>query len=52
MEQGQPLVILSSELPAVGLVLVWGQGGNAGGLLLAAAGRGLGCIPLVPPGLV
>ena len=33
------------------LFLVWGQGGNAESLLLAVvagAGGGLGCIPLVP----
>ena len=50
MTSGHPFVLLW-----VWLVLVWGQGGNAGSLLLAVvvgASRGLGHIPLVPPSLV
>ena len=49
MEQEGLLIVLSFVFPLGWLVVVWDQGGNAGCLLLAAAGGGLGCIPLVPP---
>ena len=51
-KSGLTTVWLKWDPPVEGLVLIWGQGGNAGGLLLAAAGGELGQIPTVPPGLV
>ena len=51
MEQWQPLVVLSFELLSVWSVLAWGQGGNAGSLLLvvaAGASGGLAAFPQFP----
>ena len=52
---GQLPAIPSSGLLSFWSVLVWSQGGNVGGLLLAVAAvasGGLGIIPSVPPRLV